>query len=278
MKKSIIYSLLLAALAFVACDPIEDRDAIGGAITAADLDISASPLVINGVNTNKVILKNYSPVLPSWNYGVGVTTKNVDTVLMVVEGTSTISFTGLNPNGVKITKEIDVDVEDLYFPVPPQWGYLCGSGEKEWVWDENHVDGVFGNGGYLGNTSPGWWKVYIADIEGQAEGEGDGASMVFSTNGATLTKKYNTGGTAQGTFSFDMSQTTDDGNGGIWAEGMLYTKGVTVLCGKSINEGGIDVYNYDILSLDDNNMALSYHAEGTGAWGEAWFWMFRAAD
>ncbi|MCU4163672.1 hypothetical protein [Carboxylicivirga caseinilyticus] len=278
MKKSIIYSLLLIALGFIACDPIEDREDIGGAITAADLEVTATPLVINGINTNKIVLENHSPVLSHWNYGIGTSTKSIDTVLMVVEGTSTISFTGLNPNGIKITKEIDVDVQDLYFEVSPSWGYLCGSGEKEWVWDETHADGVFGNGGYLGNTAPGWWKIYINDIEGQAEGEGSGASMVFSTNGASLTKNYNTGASAAGTFSFDMNATTADGNGAIWAQGMLYTKNVTVLCGKSINEGDIDVNDYDILTLNDTNMTLSYHAAGTGAWGEAWFWNFRAAD
>ncbi len=266
----------MLSVAFVACETIEDREDIGGAISESELDVTATPVVINGVNTNKIVLENNSPVLASWNYGIGITHKNVDTVLMVVEGTSKITFDGLNPDGTTLSKELEVDVEDLYFEVPEQWGYLCGDGAKEWVWDD--TQGCFGNGGYLGNTSPGWWVLYVADIDEQAAGEGEGASMVFSTDGATLTKNYADGSSAAGTFEFDMTATTDDDSGNQWAQGMLYTSGVTVLAGISINEGSIDVNDYDILTLDDSNMTLSYHADGTGSWGEAWFWLFKAAE
>ncbi len=278
MKKLNIYSLfILAIIALIACDPLEDRDSIGGGISAEELDVSATPVIVNGKNSNKVILKNSSPVLSSWNYGVGTTQRQSDTVLLVLTGTTTITFTGLNPDGSEITKSLDVAVDELTFDVPAQWGYLCGSGEKTWVWDDE-ASSCFGNGGYLGNTSPGWWALTVDGIDEQAAGEGEGASMVFSTSGATLTKHLTDGTTQQGTFSFDMTATTLDGDGNVWAEGMLTTKGVTVLCGISINEGGIDVNDYDILSLDDSNMTLSYHADGATAWGEAWFWVFRVAD
>ncbi len=49
-----------------ACEPIEDRMDIGGAITAEQLDITATLVQVGGKNSNKVVLDNRSPVLSSW--------------------------------------------------------------------------------------------------------------------------------------------------------------------------------------------------------------------
>jgi hypothetical protein len=42
MNKTLIYSMLAASMMMVACDPAEDRDVLSGAITADDLNITAS--------------------------------------------------------------------------------------------------------------------------------------------------------------------------------------------------------------------------------------------
>src|SRR5690606_29382658 len=183
----IIYIALLLTTTYMACDPIENRLDIGGAISAEQLTISATPVVINGKNSNKVVLENKSPVLSSWDYGVGVTQKKTDTVLLVVTGENEIIFTGLNPDGTKITKTLSVQVDELTYEVPLEWGYLTGGSEKEWVWDDTQP-GVWGNGGYMGDVAPAWWVLPIDQIDGQAPGEGEGAKMVFSLGGAKLTK------------------------------------------------------------------------------------------
>jgi len=277
MKKSIIYAFCILAIALVACEPIEERDSIGGAISADQLDIKATPIVVNGKKSNMLVLENHSPVNSFWNCSPYLSTSSSDTVLLVIAGNNTIKFTGLNPDGSIIKKELIVSVDELTFPVPPEWGYLCGSGEKSWVWD-NTASSCFGNGGYKGNVSPGWWTVQVSGMDEQAAGEGDGASMVFSLDGSSLIKKTTTNITTKGSFKFDMSQITKDDGGNIWSKGKLTTTGVTVLAGISINENKKPVNEYDILSLDNDKMVLSYHAQGTGSWGEAWFWLFRKAD
>ncbi|MCD7916716.1 MAG: hypothetical protein LUG96_16590, partial [Tannerellaceae bacterium] len=75
--KKIIY-LMMFAIAFMACEPIENRESAGGAITADQLDISATPVVVDGKNSNKIIVENHSPVLSQWDYGVGISTKAYD--------------------------------------------------------------------------------------------------------------------------------------------------------------------------------------------------------
>lgn len=280
MKKLTIYSLLLAML-FVACDPIENRESIGGAITADQLNISATPVVVNGKNSNKIILENNSPVLSLWDYGMGVSNRAQLEVLLVLTGENKIVFTGLNADGSKITKELTVNVEELSFEVANEWALLCGDGSKEWIWDDTQPSGadgpeVFGNGGYLGNTAPGWWKVGIANLDEQAKHEGAGATMLFSTSGAALTKTKSDGTSIKGGFSFDMDKQVKDDAGNVWSKGKLYTKNVTILCGISPDEGGVPAYEFDILNLDEEKMALAYAVPGTGAWGTAHFWMFRA--
>lgn len=276
MKKSIIYLSVLALAVFYACSPIEDRDSNDMPISADELDVSATPVVINGKNSNKVVVSNHSPVLSEWDYGVGKTTKSEDTVTLVVLGTTTIKFTGLNPDGSYVSKEIDVNVEELSFPVAPEWGYLCGSGEKTWVWDDTDGQAVWGNGGYLGCYAPCWWLVAKADMDGQDPDYGGDGKMIFSLSGASLTKSNASGSNQEvGSFSFNMSKTTDDGNGNLWGKGKLNTKNVTVLAGFQPNGGGAPVYEYDILQLDDEKMYLGWPEPGAGAWGTAWFWMFK---
>lgn len=277
MKRLILYTALLFTATYMACDPIEDRLDIGGAISADQLAVTATPVVVDGKNSNKVVLNNESPVLSSWDYGVGVTQKKTDTVLLVVTGQNEITFTGLNPDGSKVSKTLSVQVDELTYDVPLEWGYLTGGSEKEWVWDDTQP-GVWGNGGYMGNVAPAWWILPVGDIDGQAPGEGAGAKMVFSLNGAKLTKVKSNGETETGSFSFDLTKVTTMENGEVWAKGKLTTNGVTVLCGISPNEGNAPVYEYDILLLDNGQMALSYPEPGAGPWGTAWFWMFRAAD
>lgn len=272
MNKSILYISMLVMFLFAACEPIENRLPMGDTITAEQLDISATPLMVNGKRSNKIVMENHSPVLSSWNYGVGVSQKMTDTVLLVITGDNEIVFTGLNPDGTTITKSLTVNVEELSFPVPKEWAFLCGDGAKEWVWADGNC---WGNGGYLATFGgPAWWVLNKTAVEEQAAGEGLDASMVFSISGASLTKNKNNGTKAVGGFSFDMSKKKVTSGGATWAIGQFKTVGVTVLAGVSPDEGKIPVNTYDILELTADRLVLAYAPAGTGEWGAAYFWVF----
>ncbi len=272
MNKSILYISMLVMFLFAACEPVEDRLPMGNPITAEQLEISATPLVVNGKRSNKIVMENHSPVLSSWNYGIGVSQKMTDTVLLVITGDNEIVFTGLNPDGTTITKSLTVNVEELSFPVPKEWAYLCGDGTKEWVWADGNC---WGNGGYLATFGgPAWWVLDKNAVEQQAPGEGLNASMVFSISGASLTKNRNNGTKAVGTFSFDMNKKKVTSGGVTWAIGQLKTVGVTVLAGISPDEGKAPVNTYDILELTPDRLVLAYAPAGTGEWGAAYFWVF----
>ena len=271
MNKTFLYiSMLLIAL-FAACEPVENRLSMGNPISAEQLDISATPVMIDGKRSNKVVMENHSPVMSSWNYGVGVSKKMTDTVLLVITGDNDIVFTGLNPDGTTINKTLTVNVEELSFPVPEEWALLCGDGEKEWVWAET---APWGNGGYLANEEPAWWIVDQEGIEEQVEGEGPNSSMIFAINGASLTKNRNDGTSEIGTFSFDMKKKKVTSGNVSWAIGEFKTVGTTVLCGISPDEGNASVNTFDILELTEDRLVLAYAPAGTGEWGTAFFWVF----
>jgi hypothetical protein len=275
MKKIVFYAMALA-LVGMACEPIENRDVLKGGTTADQLNLSAIPEIRDGVNSNYVILNSDgNPCLSSWDYGSGTLIGTQGRVQLLLTGDNEIVYTGLNPDGTKITKTLVVHVDRAY-DVAPEWGIFCGSGEKVWKWD-NQASAVWGNGGYLSNVAPGWWTVAVGDMEAQTPGEGAAASMTFSLKGASLTKNKSDGSSETGTFSFDMSQTTlNAGGDGLWGLGKLNTTRVTVLSGKQSNGGNAPIYSYDILKLTDSELVLGWPEPGAGAWGTAWYWLFRA--
>lgn len=280
--KNIIYALCMMAIALVACEPIEDRDSIGGAITADQLNIKATPIVVNGKNGNMVVLENHSPVLSAWNCGGSLSNKAYDTVMVVKTGVVDVTFTGLNPDGSKIEKKFNIQIDALT-TLPAEYKYLFGDPtkgvtSKKYVWDET-AGAVWGNGGYLGNTSPGWWTNNKASMDSNDPDYGSEGYMVFSLAGLTM-KKSNAAGTKTetGTAGLDLAAITKDGNGAVWASAKLITKNVTVLKGVAPNGGNAPVYSYDILKLNDSKLVLAWPEPGSGAWGTAWFWMFRVAN
>ncbi|MDR0349720.1 MAG: hypothetical protein LBH90_09560 [Tannerella sp.] len=275
MNKLMIY-IMLFAVALVSCDPIENRESIGNPITAEQLNVTATPVVVDGKNSNKIVLENHSPVLSLWDYGLGTSNKAYEEVLLVLTGENKITFTGLNPDGSTITKELTVNVETLAFEVPKEWVLLCGDGSKEWEWDDTQEAGdngpvVWGNGAYNGDSAPAWWKVGLNEINGHAANEGTGAGMTFTTSGAKLIKNKSDGSVENGAFSFDMSKKILNDKGEAWAKGKFYTKDLTVLCGSV---GGEKVYEYDILYLDENKLVLCYQVPNEP--GTGYYWMFKA--
>ena len=95
--------------------------------------------------------------------------------------------------------------------------------------------------------------------------------MTFSLNGLTLTKSSG----ESGTFDFDMSEIVQEG----WDIGAFTTSGVNVLIGVNPNAADKDpFYDYSILKINDEQLWLvAPETAGSGSWGSAWFWHFRAS-
>ena len=114
-----IQYMTLGALALLgACSPIEDDDTHGLADIAADqLAITATPVVENGVNSNKIVVENRSAVLSEWTLEqlastAEVSTSAYDTLIASKVGSNEVKFRGFNPstgNYVERTLQVQVD-------------------------------------------------------------------------------------------------------------------------------------------------------------------------
>jgi len=275
MKKNIFFatSLLLMMQILTSCDPITEDGASPKVIDESEFVGSVTPVkATDGKNSNRVICEMTSPGSAQWTDGVLTKSSNSAIMDLFITGKQTITCTVQNQDGSTFTKTYPVTVDEMTYAVDPTYGLLCGSGSKVWTWDTS-LTNVWGNGGYLENTAPGWYCVPISDLDAQCKtygciGDGDGGQMTFTLNGLKFSK---TSGQS-GTFSFDMTAIVKSG----WSVGKLYTKNTGVLLGIQTNNGGAIFTEYNILLLDEHKLVLCAPEPGAGDWGTGWFWMFQA--
>jgi hypothetical protein len=275
MKKLFIAAIPLFT-ALVACDPSVDEVEKGANITAEELTNSFEIVAKSTGNNNLSV--NMNPV----RY---VKVHSTEDDVIVGEGTK-ISFQvvpparevsyyleAINPDGTTVksgSKSINVseftDLPAIYMLV---FGENGSYGTTTWTWNTEAPDGVWGNGGYLGNTGPGWWVVSAADIDSQATGKdlpNDGLDGWFSLNLSTVKTSRGETGTVKVTEDIVQSG---------WDVGSMTFTNTIPLMGIQVNEGNTRQYFYHILKITDDELRLCAPETGAGAWGTAWFWNFK---
>lgn len=289
MKNILLLSILVSAITFTSCDPIEDNPSSKlVSMTAEQIKATISVEQQGGKNVNKAKVVADNPLPVQITNGINTVASSSGEFVLFNTGENAIIVSVFNPDGTTVSKEFTVNVDEIYYEVPPQYALLCGSGEKVWGWDTSVNGNVWGNAGYLSttaedftNTGGGtWWGTTPEDIASQAatygfdpKDAGD-ATMTFVLMGTKIVKSSGT----TGTFSFDMSKTTPNGDA-LWSIGKLYTTGGSVLFPCKINSQptpGAILQEYDIMALDEDKLVLTYAPAETGAWGEATWWRFKA--
>ena len=191
-------------------------------------------------------------------------------------------------------------------------GALTDFGTKSWTWDtEFRSDGgAWGNMGYAvgdGNSFVNeqngiWWGCYPDYLENPNEkgetqmehsnsetplGEGVGAYMDFDLKKGLVTS-YNTSGKQIRQGKFEIQNWNNgkrhiasiDGNQPSWALGKLHTDAASILWPFCINwkKNKLDPTptDFEIMQLNGNHLKLVYAPSGTGGWGEATWWAFKA--
>ncbi|MBB3187725.1 hypothetical protein [Microbacter margulisiae] len=287
-------------LLLTACNPIQSNDgSLGALIPASQFKLDVHATTTGG---NQIVMINNTPdVAGMWVSGIGTSTSQTDTILLPFLGKNTIYFYGTTAGGI-VKDSVSITISTIDHALSPTWTYLAGTGSKTWVWatdiPANWVPGgnaagmCYGNGGYLASNAAAWWTNGLSALQGWGVATDQ---MTFDLNGGAnftlitgnnqilsgTTPKGLPAGTYKGTFKFDMSQTlttsnppsaTNDNN---WSIGTLTLSGATVSLGYQPNYNATPIYTYDILYLDNNVMILGAPEPGAGAWGVAWFWIFK---
>ncbi|GHT28584.1 hypothetical protein FACS189432_06720 [Bacteroidia bacterium] len=263
MKK--LFYILLAGLFTMACDPIQTNDSMGSLLSESEINIDVDSIT---PGSNKIVLINNTPgIAVYWNYIVGASTLQNDTVLLPFIGTQTISFTAICGGGqVTVTK--DVKIEQIDYPLNPIWDLLAGSDAdgKTWVWATGSPEtgwasesALYGNGS-TEDIVPAWWILVAGDLdaEGQLYNE-----MTFDLNGGanfTLIEK-GVGGTAtpkvtKDAFILDVNKKT-----------VRTANGTPYLRGESFTNGTL----FNIAKITENELTLVYTYQGA----ENYIWRFK---
>ena len=184
-----------------------------------------------------------------------------------------LTVCAMNQDGSIVSYSQDCSITE-YVDVPEIYKNLFGDAftSQTWSWDTDASDGVWGNGGYLSNSGPGWWVVQAADIDEQCEGKGmakDGLDgwMTFKLAG----KQVTTSRGETGSLSLDLTAISKEG----WDLGRLTFTGTVPLMGIQVNEENRREQNYQILLMDGEHLRLCAPETGSGEGGTAWFWNFK---
>lgn len=246
-----------------------------------ELDINRIEVIVekdaNGLNGNKVTLRNPNPVLTQWDFGGETSDRNVAELYVLSLGETPLRAVFTLADGRTVEHEFDpVDVQTFTYK-PEFLVNLTGgdAGEQTWTWVSAPTP-MYGIGGYTSDTYPTWASFDAATLSGLAAAVGkageETGSMTFKITGELELSSGRTG-----TWSFDLEAGIDG-----WSIGKLYTQGVSILYGHTFNVTsyvGPEVYEYDIVVSTDGQLTLAAPCDDRNeGYNAATFWCFQAVD
>ncbi len=273
MKRFCIFATLTIAISLAACDPLIDDQPMGAILSPQQLDIEVTNVK---EGSNAIILRNNTPRTAAyWDTGLGLSTRQCDTIIMPYIGDVKVKFIGMCDGG-QVETERSVHINQIDHPIQKEWILFAGNGAKgkTWTWNFDNTDeAVYGTGGWLTQDNPSW------DVKPLSELEDRDCSLVFDLNGGANVTKVDVNGKVleKGHFSFDMTATkVNPNNGKQWSIGQLTLTGVTMLSGHAFYEPDKKITTFEILKLTDKELVLCYDAPDAEVWNDATFWMLCA--
>lgn len=197
-----IKNLLLAGLigsALWACDPIEDREVLGEALTPADLNYSITQ---EAGYDNKVYLENLTPhVIPHWQHLQGRSTREKDTVVFPFGGNYWIKYTAYGNGGaLSDSTQVTVTDNDPNYFADPNWNLLTNGMEgKYWKLVRVTLGPATNYNSVWGDV--GWWAPDAYNWDDSA---------YFDLNGGFNYKRYHNGEVIQSSFTFNPAEILAD--------------------------------------------------------------------
>lgn len=145
-----VYAMILIALSIVSCQ--EEAPQMGVPLAPEQINLEVTQPLSIDAGGNTVILRNLTEgVIPMWDFGIGKSIKEIDTVVYAFAGTYTIKRSVMSAGRVVQLPDATVQVTKIKPEAisDPMWTLLAGGAdnEKTWVLDfdaagvSRHFDG-----------------------------------------------------------------------------------------------------------------------------------------
>lgn len=247
-NKIMIASFLILGMGFLvsSCEP--DTLSLGDTLDVNVLDFSVTQ---NPNYDNQIYLKSNTPkTLPFWDYGIGISNKAIDTIIIPFSGNYKIEYSAFAQGGyTKSSADVTISENDPVFFADPKWDLLTNQ-ELGKTWQ---VVGV-----YVGPQSDYnsiWWQPDIS-----------GADYYHDTVTLNLNQGFNyavddkNGNVETGNFVLKLNIDYNPGDDGIGHFDYLTIVG-SGLPVQDFGNDGISVTTYRISKLTEDQMILSQGAE-----------------
>lgn len=175
----------------------------------------------------------------------------------------------------------DSDVEYLMPLIKGSWKWNSERGSVGWwgsmPYEGSHVDEVVNNDEYV------WWNIrseaeFEANLWQSSQpnyllgDESDNSYMVFDDD--QILTVYNPQGEVVRRSQYNLLTS----NAPEWCVARLYTDAPGIMWPYAVNNYGLDVKEFQILRLDENQLFLFYSYNELGSGDEGTFWNFIRAD
>lgn len=134
--KKIFFALSMLALLYTSCDPTSDSGSTGFMenVTAESVDAKVTPVVVNGKNSNRVVIENHSPITSQWSAdqlaeGAVTSSKAYDTIYVTKLGANTVNLHCKNL-AVDFTKDFNINVDEITYLSSELMTRLCVEGSE----------------------------------------------------------------------------------------------------------------------------------------------------
>jgi hypothetical protein len=271
--KNLTTLLIAGAMVFVgACETIEERDELQNSYEPDQIDLEVVQTA-DGKGNGLTLKMNTPGVIGYWDYLIDKKYTNEHYVVFPIPGTHTFTYTvttpyieGGDPGKTQvITKTIDVTIEVLDQPLPPDYYDLIGENleGKSWVFDRAST-----NWWYMspndGNAYGVWWNASECCAPSDQAGK-----MVFDLDGGANYSYYTDAAgepAGKGTFKFNGSFSKFYIGGGLNILGAEGTAGVN---GCAVSTGSFA--EFQIIELTADKMVLYISDAGCAS---GWTWVF----
>ena len=254
--KKIFFALSMLTLLYTSCDPSTDSGSTGFSenVTAESVDAKATPVQVNGKNSNRIIIENHSPITSQWSVdqlaeGAVTSSKAYDTIYVTKVGANTVTMHCKNV-AVDFTKDFTVNVDEITYLSAELQKRLCVTGSEG---NYTSTVGEFAGqkaGGVARNGSGAWFTI---DINNKQAIGSDGVKLPISVS--VLEHKDPTWD--KGTISFPTA--TNDN--------------FVIPMGVNVNGGNAVFQKYYVLVASDDKLVLT--AAELPENGCAWFYVFK---